>query len=136
MNTVERFLKYVSFPTMSDESSETVPSSKKQLEFSKYLRDDLIAIGLCDVELDDMGYLYATLPSNSESSNVTVGLIAHVDTSDACADYPIKTKVVKYTGKDICLNEELGIFLKKKEYPSLAKYKDQELIVTDGTTLL
>ena len=136
MTIVERFLKYVSFPTMSDELSETVPSSKKQLEFSKYLKEELITIGLSDVELDDMGYLYATLPSNSDKSKITVGLIAHVDTSDACADFPIKTQIVKYTGKDICLNEELGIFLKKKEYPSLSRYIDQELIVTDGTTLL
>lgn len=136
MTIVERFLKYVSFPTMSDELSETVPSSKKQLEFSKYLKEELITIGLSDVELDDMGYLYATLPSNSDKSKITVGLIAHVDTSDACTDFPIKTQIVKYTGKDICLNEELGIFLKKKEYPSLSRYIDQELIVTDGTTLL
>ncbi len=136
MTIVERFLKYVSFPTMSDESSETVPSSAKQLEFSKFLRDELISIGLSDVELDDKGYLYATLKSNSKKSKVTIGLIAHVDTSDACADFPIKTKIVKYTGKDICLNEEKGIYLKKKEYPSLSKYNDQELIVTDGTTLL
>ena len=136
MTIVERFLKYVSFPTMSDENSETVPSSQKQLEFSKFLKTELEAIGLCDVELDDYGYLYATLNSNSDKSKVTIGLIAHVDTSDACADFPIKTKIVKYTGQDICLNEELGIFLKKKEYPSLTRYIDQDLIVTDGTTLL
>ena len=136
MTIVERFLKYVSFPTMSDENSESVPSSKKQLEFSKFLKDELISIGLSDVELDDMGYLYATLKSNCENSKVTIGLIAHVDTSDACADFPIKTKIVNYTGEDICLNEELGIFLKKKEYPSLTKYINQDIIVTDGTTLL
>lgn len=136
MTIVERFLKYVLFPTMSDENSETVPSSKKQLEFSRFLKTELEEIGLSDVELDDMGYLYATLKSNSEKSNVTIGLIAHVDTSDACPDFPIKTKIVKYTGKDICLNEELGIFLKKSEYPSLTKYIDNDLIVTDGTTLL
>ena len=105
MTIVERFLKYVSFPTMSDENSESVPSSKKQLEFSKFLKDELISIGLSDVELDDMGYLYATLKSNCENSKVTIGLIAHVDTSDACADFPIKTKIVNYTGEDICLNE-------------------------------
>ena len=136
MTIVERFLKYVSFPTMSDENSETVPSSKKQLEFSKFLKTELEEIGLSDVELDEFGYLYATLKSNSEKSKVTIGLIAHVDTSDACADFPIKTKIVKYTGEDILLNEELGIFLKKKEYPSLTRYIDQDLIVTDGTTLL
>ena len=136
MTTVERFLKYVSFPTMSDENSETVPSSKKQLELSEFLKEELISLGLSDVELDNKGYLYATLKSNSEKNNPTIGLIAHVDTSDACSDYPIKTKIVKYDGGDICLNEELGIFLKKSEYPSIERYIGEEIIVTDGTTLL
>ena len=136
MKITNRFLKYVSYPTMSDETSETVPSSAKQLVLSRAIADELIALGLEDVELDDMGYLYATLPANVENSNVTLGLVAHVDTSDACADYPIKTKIVKYDGNDICLNEEKGIYLTKEEYPSLNKYVGDDLIVTDGTTLL
>ncbi len=136
MNITERFLKYVSFPTMSDEASETVPSTKKQLDFSKFLADELIGLGLCDVELDEKGYLYATLPSNTDKKSVNLGLIAHVDTSDACADFPIKTQIVEYMGKDICLNEEKGIFLKKSKYPSLENYIGDHLIVTDGTTLL
>ncbi len=136
MKIAERFLKYVAFPTMSDESSETTPSSKKQLELSKYLKEELISLGLSDVELDDMGYLYATLPSNCESSSVTLGLIAHVDTSDACADYPISTKIVKYNGEDICLNKEKSIYLSESEYPALNNYVGDRLIVTDGTTLL
>ena len=109
MKITDRFLKYVSYPTMSDETSETVPSTKKQLVLSKAIADELIALGLEDVELDDKGYLYATLPANVDNSTVTLGLVAHVDTSDACADYPIKTKIVKYTGEDICLNEVNGI---------------------------
>ena len=136
MKITNRFLKYVSYPTMSDETSETVPSSAKQLVLSRAIADELIALGLEDVELDDMGYLYATLPANVENSTVTLGLVAHVDTSDACADYPIKTKIVKYDGNDICLNEEKGIYLTKEEYPSLNKYVGDDLIVTDGTTLL
>ena len=136
MKIAERFLKYVAFPTMSDESSETTPSSKKQLELSKYLKEELISLGLSDVELDDMGYLYATLPPNCESSSVTLGLIAHVDTSDACADYPISTKIVKYNGEDICLNKEKSIYLSASEYPALNNYVGDRLIVTDGTTLL
>lgn len=136
MNNEQRFLKYVSFPTMSDESSQTVPSSKKQLALSSYLRDELISLGLSDVELDDKGYLYATLPSNVDIEAPTVGLIAHVDTSDACADFPINTKTVLYNGNDICLNEEKGIFLTKSEYPALNNYLENHLIVTDGTTLL
>ena len=136
MNIEERFLKYVSFPTMSDESSQTVPSSEKQLALSRYLRDELISLGLADVELDGKGYLYATLPSNIDCACVTVGLIAHVDTSDACADYPINTKTVLYDGEDVCLNAEKGIFLSANEYPSLKNYVGDHLIVTDGTTLL
>lgn len=136
MKINDRFLKYVSYPTMSDETSETVPSTEKQLVLSRAIADELIVLGLEDVELDDKGYLYATLPANVENSTITLGLVAHVDTSDACADYPIKTKIVKYDGNDICLNEEKGIYLTKEEYPSLNKYVGDDLIVTDGTTLL
>ena len=136
MNNEQRFLKYVSFPTMSDESGETVPSTEKQLVLSRYLRDELMSLGLSDVELDDMGYLYATLPANVEANCPTVGLIAHVDTSDACADAPINTKTVLYDGNDVCLNEEKGIFLSRLDYPSLDNYVGDHLIVTDGTTLL
>ena len=135
MNITERFLKYVSFPTMSDETSETVPSSAKQLVLSRYLAEELTTLGLSDVELDDKGYLYATLPANCDC-DVTLGLIAHVDTSDACADEPIKTKIVKYEGGSVCLNEEKGILLTPEEYPSLNRYIGNSLIVTDGTTLL
>lgn len=136
MKITDRFLKYVSYPTMSDETSETVPSSAKQLVLSRAIAEELIALGLEEVELDDKGYLYATLPANVENSTITLGLVAHVDTSDACPDYPIKTKIVKYDGNDICLNEEKGIYLTKEEYPSLNKYVGDDLIVTDGTTLL
>ena len=136
MKITERFLKYVSYPTMSDEASETVPSTKKQLDLSNYIKDELISLGLSDVELDDKGYLYATLPANVDGDTVTLGLIAHVDTSDACADFPIKTNIVEYTGEDICLNSEEQIYLSAREYPSLKGYIGNHLIVTDGTTLL
>ena len=136
MKIINRFLNYVSYPTMSDETSETVPSSAKQLVLSKAIAEELIELGLEEVELDDKGYLYATLPANVENSTITLGLVAHVDTSDACPDYPIKTKIVKYNGEDICLNEEKGIYLTKEEYPALSKYMENDLIVTDGTTLL
>ena len=136
MKITNRFLKYVSYPTMSDETSETVPSSAKQLVLSQAIADELIALGLEDVELDEKGYLYATLPANVENATITLGLVAHVDTSDACPDYPIKAQIVKYDGNDICLNEEKGIYLTNEEYPSLNKYVGDDLIVTDGTTLL
>ena len=136
MSISQRFLKYVSFPTMSDENSQTVPSTDKQLVFSRYLADELRTIGLSDVELDEKGYLYATLPSNTDECTVTLGLVAHVDTSDAVSDQPINAKIVEYTGKDICLNEEKNIYLSRKDYPSLDNYVGDHLIVTDGTTLL
>lgn len=132
----ERFLKYVSFPTMSDEKSETTPSSNKQWALLSYLKEELTSLGLSDICLDDKGYLYATLKKNCDANCIKLGLIAHVDTADACADSPINTKIVEYKGGDICLNEEKNIYLKVSEYPSLAKYKDQHIIVTDGTTLL
>ena len=136
MRAYERFLKYVSYPTMSDEASETVPSTKKQLALSNYIKGELISLGLSDVELDDKGYLYATLPANVDGDTVTLGLIAHVDTSDACADFPIKTNIVEFTGEDVCLNSEEQIYLSAREYPSLKGYIGNHLIVTDGTTLL
>jgi len=135
MNTTERFLKYVSFPTMSDEKSETVPSTASQLALGRYLAEELSSLGLEDTELDEKGYLYATLPSNSNST-VTLGLIAHMDTSNACADYPVRTKTVLYNGGDIYLNEEKQIYMKESEYPALRNYVGHHLIVTDGTTLL
>ncbi len=136
MNITERFLKYVSFPTMSDELSCTVPSTEKQLELSRFLADELTSLGLEAVELDKYGYLYATLPANTDISSPTVGLIAHVDTSDACTDGPINASIVEYTGKDICINREKNIFLRRSDYPSLDSYVGDHLIVTDGTTLL
>ncbi len=108
MQPYERFLKYVAFPTMSDESSETVPSTQKQLVLSRALADELRAIGLSDVELDDKGYLYATLPANTDKACPVIGLVAHVDTSDACADAPIAARIVEYQGGDILLNEDKG----------------------------
>ena len=136
MKPYERFLRYVAFPTMSDEKSQTVPSSQKQLILSRALASELCELGLSDVELDDKGYLYATLPANTSTPCPTIGLVAHVDTSDACADSPIATRVVEYTGGDICLNEQKGIYMTVADYPNLKNYEGQHLIVTDGTTLL
>ena len=132
---LNRFLTYVSYPTMSDETSETVPSTEKQLVFSRYLTEELIALGLSDVELDEYGYLYATIPATADTE-VVLGLIAHVDTADAVSDSPIRTAVVMFEGEDICLNSEKQIYLRAEEYPSLRRYLGQNLIVTDGTTLL
>ena len=136
MKVEERFLKYVSYPTMSDESSETCPSSEKQLVLLSALRDELTEIGLSDVKMDENGYVTATLPANAEGFPNTVGFIAHVDTSDAAPDSPIRTKTVAYTGGDILLNAEEGIYMTEKDYPYLSRYVGEHLIVTDGTTLL
>lgn len=135
-NITERFLRYVSYPTMSDELSETTPSTAKQLVLSRAIAEELERIGLSDVELDEKGYLYATLLANTPNTEITVGLVAHVDTSDACSDQPIKARIVHFDGNDICLNSDKDIYLTKDEYPSLANYVGDDIIVTDGTTLL
>ena len=136
METYNRFLKYVSFPTMSDEASETVPSSSKQLKLGEYLVSELKALGLDDAFMDKHGYVYATLKKNCEKDCPTLGFIAHMDTSSAASDENIKAKLVRYTGEDILLNEEKDIYLRKCDYPYLDNYIGHDLIVTDGTTLL
>jgi len=136
MTVSERFLKYVSFPTMSSEESESTPSTEKQKVLGAYLVEELKALGLSDARMDECGYVYAKLPSNSKKNITPIGLIAHMDTSPAAADEPIKTKTVLYDGNDVLLNEEKGIYLSSKDYPALSRYVGQHLIVTDGTTLL
>lgn len=135
MNVKELFLDYVSYPTMSCEQSETCPSSDKQWELAKRLYRDLRALGL-EVFCDEHGYVYGTLAANCDEDRPVIGLIAHMDTSDACADAPIKAREVLYDGCDIVLNEEANIVLSERDYPGLAKYRGKHLIVTDGTTLL
>ncbi len=136
MKTHERFLKYVAVPTMSDGASQTVPSSAKQLVLANILKDELLALGLTDARVDDCGYVYATLPANTDAEVNTIGLIAHMDTSSEASDTDIKTRIVSYEGGDILLNEEKNIFMTLADYPYLAHYEGQHLIVTDGTTLL
>ena len=136
MKVEERFLKYVSYPTMSDDSSETCPSTEKQLALAYALEAELRELGLSDVKTDENGYVTATLEANAEGFGNTVGLIAHMDTSDAAPDAPIKPATVLYEGGDILLNSEKSICMKESEYPYLANYKGDHLIVTDGTTLL
>ena len=136
MKTYERFLKYVAVPTMSDSDSETVPSSAKQLVLAHILKEELMELGLSDARVDDCGYVYASLPANTDKEINTIGLIAHMDTSSEASDTDIKTKIVEYKGGDILLNEEKGIYMTLADYPYLTKYEGQNLIVTDGTTLL
>ena len=136
MKTYERFLKYVAVPTMSDGSSETVPSTAKQLVLAHILKEELMALGLSDARVDDHGYVYAALPANTDKEINTIGLIAHMDTSSEASDTDIKASIVEYLGGDILLNEEKGIYMTLADYPYLTEYVGQHLIVTDGTTLL
>ena len=133
---VSRFLKYVSFDTQSDENSETFPSSQKQFSLANYLADELRQIGLSDVEVDENCYVTATLPQNCDGELPTIGFIAHLDTSPDVSGKGVKASVVKFDGNDIGLNSELNIALSPSEFPEMNSYLGQELIVTDGTTLL
>lgn len=134
MTVTERFLKYVSFETTSDENSTTQPSSLKELELGKYIAAELDAIGLCDAHMDDKGYVYAYLPASPGCEDEKTGLIAHMDTSPDASGANIKPRIIKYSGGDVVLNEKLT--MKLQDYPRLSRYIGQELIVTDGTTLL
>jgi len=136
MTVTERFLKYVSYPTMSCSDSNTVPTTAKQKALGADLAAELRALGLSDAHMDELGYVYATLPANTDKEVNTIGFIAHMDTSDAASDENIKTAVVKYSGGDILLNAEKNIYMKTSDYPCLENYKGDRLIVTDGTTLL
>ena len=136
MKAYERFLNYVAFPTMSDGASETVPSTAKQLVLAAALKEELIALGLTDAKVDGCGYVYATLPANTEKEINTIGLIAHMDTSSEASDTDIKASIVDYKGGDILLNEKENIVMTVADYPYLAKYEGQHLIVSDGTTLI
>lgn len=135
MKVSDRFLKYVSFGTNSDENSETCPSSACQLELGKFLADELKAIGLSEVELDKDGYVYGVLPATKgREGDPSIGFVAHMDTSPAVKGDDIKPQVVHYKGGDIRLSEGVSIAL--KDFPFLEKYIGCDIITTDGTTLL
>ncbi len=136
MNTYELFLNYATIPTMSDEESETIPSTEKQLVLAELLKDQLLALGLTDARVDEYGYVYATLPANTDADIAKIGFIAHMDTSSEASDENIKPRIVEYQGGDILLNEDAGIYMKEADYPCLKNYVGQHLIVSDGTTLI
>ena len=130
----ERFLKYVSFDTKSDEYSETCPSTEKQKLLGAYLVEEMKEMGIADAYMDEHGYVYGTVPGDPKLP--TIGLIAHMDTSPDASGADIKARIVKYHGGDVCLNEEKAIFLRECDYPSLKNHHGKHLVVTDGTTLL
>ncbi len=135
MNVEKRFLKYVSYPTMSKEESESFPSTTKQIDLALAIKKELSDIGLSDIKVDENGYLYAFIPATAEGFD-TVGFIAHLDTSSAMPDEPIKPKIIEYRGGDIILNEEKNIVMRESDYPDIKALSGHRLIVTDGTTLL
>lgn len=137
MKISERFLKYVSFDTQSDETSTTIPSTAKQKVLGKYLVEEMLAMGIKDAHINDMGYVYGTIPATTKKELPVIGFIAHMDTAPDASGKDIKARIVEnYDGEDIILNKEKNIVMTTKEFGHLKKYVGQNLIVTDGTTLL
>ena len=137
MNIVERFLKYVSFTTTSDENTKMTPSTPGQMLFAQYLVEELKSIGLQEVDLDSNGYVMATLPANTDKAIPVIGFVSHMDTSPDMSAKNVKPRIVNnYNGEDILLNEEKLIVLETEKYPEILQYKGQDIVVTDGTTLL
>ncbi|KAE9636916.1 peptidase T [Defluviitalea raffinosedens] len=134
---VERFIKYVKYPTTSDESSNTCPSTENQIAFGKMLAEECKSIGLKDISIDENGYVMAVLPANCEEDVPVIGFIAHMDTSPDMSGENVNPRIIEnYNGKDIVLNEEKNIVLSPNTFPNLTKCIGDTLITTDGTTLL
>ncbi len=133
---VKRFRDYISFDTQSDESSASCPSTAKQLVLAKHLAEELKNIGLEEVTLDENGYIMATLPANGVEGAPVVGFIAHMDTSPDASGADIHEQIIHYEGGDILLNPEKRIVFSVKDFPEIEKYKGQDIMMTDGTTLL
>ena len=137
MDIVSRFLKYVSFDTQSADDAGKTPSTDKQLVLAEYLKQELTEIGLEDIELDANGYLYATLPANTSRQVPTIGFIAHMDTSPDCSGAGVSPRIVeKYDGGDIVLDAEAGITTSPTRFPELKDHIGEDIIVTNGHTLL
>ncbi|MDR0613667.1 MAG: peptidase T [Dysgonamonadaceae bacterium] len=137
MTVTERFLKYISFDTQSDEKADTTPSTEKQMLLAQVLKSEVEALGLTEISLDKHAYLMATLPANTDKKLPVIGFIAHLDTSPDMSGANVKPKIVKhYDGKDIVLNEKENIVLSPEMFPELLRHRGEDIIVTDGTTLL
>ncbi|HOM63162.1 MAG TPA: peptidase T [Dysgonamonadaceae bacterium] len=137
MNLIDRFISYVKIDTQSDENSDQTPSTSKQFNLAKELQRELNDIGLSEISLDNNCYLMATLPANTHKKVPTIGFIVHLDTSPDMSGQNIKPRIVKnYDGNDIILNEVSNIVLSPNDFPELLNHKGEDLIVTDGNTLL
>lgn len=137
MNIVERFIKYAKIDTQSDESSNETPSTKKQFDLARVVEQEMKDMGLEDISLDDKCYLMATLPSNIDKEVPTIGFVSHFDTSPDMSGKNVNPQIIEnYDGKNIVLNKSENIILSPKDFPELHDFIGQDLIVTDGTTLL
>lgn len=136
MKLVDRFLQYVKFDTQSDELTNLTPSTPGQMVFAKHLCQELESMGLSNITLDNNGYLMATLPSNSSKKIPTIGFISHLDTAPDMSGHNVNPRIVKYEGGKIVLNEKENVVLDPAQFPEIADFEGQEIIVTDGTTLL
>ena len=137
MNIVDRFFKYVKIDTQSDENNTETPSTQKQFDLAREVEKEMIEMGLSDVSLDENCYLMATLPANTDKEIPTIGFVAHFDTSPDMSGKNVSPRIVEnYDGTDIILNEELNIVTSPKDFPELLKFVGDDIIVTDGTTLL
>ncbi len=133
-SVTERFLRYVTFDTQSNEDSETCPSTHKQRILGAALVEEMLAMGIQDAHMDENGYVYGTVPG--DPALPTIGLIAHMDTAPDASGANVQAKILPYTGEDLCINEEKGLYLRESDYPEMARHRGKHLIVTDGTTLL
>src|ERR1035437_2365327 len=133
----ERFLKYVKIDTQSDPESATVPSTEKQKDLGNVLVKELLEIGIKDAHMDEYGYVYATIPANSTKKIPVICFCSHMDTSPDCSGKGVNPQVHKnYNGKDIVLPNDKTQIIKVNEHPSLLKQIGNDIITTDGTTLL
>lgn len=129
MNVLDRFLKYVSFDTGSDESSPTVPSTEKQKALGQFLVSEMLQMGISDAHMDEFGYVYGSIAANTQQPAPKIGFIAHMDTISDVRCKDIRPRVVEnYDGGDILLNQELGILLQPAQYPDLLKYRGNSLV--------
>ncbi|MFD1336900.1 peptidase T [Oceanobacillus iheyensis] len=133
---INRLITYAKIDTQSDGDSSTTPSTPGQWDLIHYLKDELKEIGMEEIEVDEYGYLMATLPANSNNDIPTIGFLAHVDTATDFTGKNVNPQIIDYNGGDIVLNETLQVVLSTKEFPELSSYKGHTLITTDGTTLL
>ena len=134
---LERFLRYIAVDTQSEDEKETIPSTQKQFDLARMLADELREMGAEDVRLDEHAYVYGAIPATTDKPIPVLGLIAHMDTAPAFSGTGVRPQIIRgYDGGDILMNPETGLTLSPAAYPEMLRYKGQDLITTDGTTLL